>query len=348
MGLFRTILCGSVLSVSSLCAGTLSIDPTPVSTIVNPNEHYTLINSIDFHPKENLFCVTYTQEHRIDLYTIDNSGKTTWVQSLNNPLAKLEQPQHAVFSPDGKRMIVANWTSEAVTFYQRQQDGLFSQKPIAVIPPKELFLYKPHGIAVSPSGKFLAIAYGYTNRYKHAIAIFKFKESGTQYNLISLLMGNELPGIPKGITFSPDESCLLVTFSNKNSLNLYDLSPEGIINPTCRQGIEGQNTKISRPEDVKLSPNGDWCALSNSNQNCVTFYPYDKTTNYITQITPAFTLQNPAAGLSFPHGMAFSPDGAFFLVSNFGPVKSSSVGDVEWDHSLLPDQAKIHIYKVRK
>ena len=73
------------------------------------------------------------------------------------------------------------------------------------------------------------------------------------FELIHMLQGTEeLPGIPKGITFSPDGTCLFVTFSDANSLVVYNLSENKkkiLQNP--RQIIQGKESIISRPEDVK-------------------------------------------------------------------------------------------------
>ena len=75
------------------------IDQVPVAAVHNPGPNYSLINSIDYHPTQNLFCATYTHNNKVILYEINDAGKPEVVQILSNPLARLSEPQHAVFSP---------------------------------------------------------------------------------------------------------------------------------------------------------------------------------------------------------------------------------------------------------
>lgn len=319
----------------------------PLFVITNPCSAYSLINSVDYHPKKNLFCVTYTHGNRVIIYKNDTSGKSKIVQTLSNPLSILSEPQHAIFSPDGKKIIVANWTNQTLTIYQAEENGLFCETPAAIIPsPSSLTNHKPHGIAISPCGNFLAIAYGAASYYGRAIALYQMPKKRKSCELLSVLGTQELPGTPKGITFSPDGTCLLVTFSDANSLVIFDFDKKHrTLLPTPRQTIQGEKTKISRPEDVKITPDGKYCATTNSDQNSVTFYPFDKTSNRITQSTPSYTLQSPEAELCFPHGIAFSPDGAFMVITEFGPINTSSDGDIIWSNTMQPDKSRVSIHR---
>jgi sugar lactone lactonase YvrE len=96
----------------------------------------------------------------------------------------------------------------------------------------------------------------------------------TQVNvkLLDLLQGDEIEtGIPKGIAFSPDGTCLLVTLSETNSVNIYmlDSSMERII-PTPRQILKGISSQLSRPEDIKFTVEGNSFAISNSSKDTIT------------------------------------------------------------------------------
>jgi len=319
-----------------------------VAMVYNPGPNYSLINSVDYHPKQHLFCMTCTQNDMVVIYKINAAGKPEIVQSLSNPLAKLCKPQHAVFSPDGEKIVVANWRNQTLSVYQRTKEEKFQNEPAAIISPSSsLIKHKPHGIAFSPCGKYLAIAYGAATYRGKAIALFKVANDGLNFELSHLLEA-ELPGIPKGITFSPDGTCLLVTFSDINQLVIFNLTQDGkTILPTPQQVIHGDESGISRPEDVKISPCGNYCAVSNSDRDTVTFYPFDKTANLITQCIPCAILQNPDANFHFPHGIAFSPDGAFLLVTEFGQVDLTADGGIVWDHSTRPEQSKINLYDLR-
>lgn len=330
-----------------LCAEPFLIEP--LDEIINPCAKYTLINSVDFHPQKNIFCATFTHGDKVGIYKINSTNTTQLIQILENPIAKLSAPQHAVFSANGEHLIVANWINQSVTIYKIESEELFNPHPIAVIPtPKKLRHCRPHGVACSPCGKFLAIAYGAAYRYGKAIALFSINPESSDCKLITTIQNpNELPGIPKGITFSPDGNCLLVTFSDLNRLTIFDLdAKKEKILPTPRQTIQGQYSAIFRPEDVKISADGKFCAISNSDQHTVTFYPFDKISNKITQLTPCYTLQSPVANFYFPHGIAFSPIGSLLTVTEFGHITITKDGDITWDDSMPPQQAKINLFKI--
>ncbi|HSW87428.1 MAG TPA: YncE family protein [Rhabdochlamydiaceae bacterium] len=332
----------SALFCSGGSATASLIHPIPLTVLPNVDHQYSLINSVDFHPQENLFCATYTHNNKISFYEIDSNHRPYFLQSFHNPEARLSEPQHAVFSPDGNKLAVANWTNQTLNVYHREGNGFFCEKPVSVISsPDILQQCKPHGIAFSPCGNFLAVAYGASNHYERAIALFQSKGSGLE--CVSVLKNTELSGTPKGITFSPDGSCLLVTLCEANSIVIFNIENQAI-SPVPKQTIQGLNTCISRPEDVKLSPDGSYCAVSNSDRDTVTFYPFDQKSNSILQSDPCYVLQNSDAQFHFPHGMAFSSDGSYLLVTQFGHIHTTEEGDISWDSEMLSSEAKVNLY----
>lgn len=323
------------------------IDPVPIAVIKNPCPKYTLINSVEFHPSENFFCATFTQGNRLVLYSIDGRGTIKIQQTLANPFASLSHPQHAVFSQHEEKLIVANWTNQTFTIYLGNGNFFFYQPPTVLASPHSLQKYKPHGIALSPCGNFLAVAYGAAFQFEKGVAVYRIKTLKRDLELVDVLKADEAPyGIPKGITFSPDGSTLLVTFSDTNKLGLFHFDKENQrILRLPRQVIEGPETGICRPEDIKLSPDGKCCAVTNSEQHTVTFYPYDPLQNCLQQSTPIYCLQNPEGELCFPHGLSFSPDGAFLAITQFGSIHVNSDGGLSWDDSINPYEARIQIYR---
>lgn len=325
--------------------GAYAVEINPPLTIRTGCSEYTFINSVDFHPTGNLFCTTYTHCDQVALYQIEAGHQVTLVQKIGNPTARLTKPQHALFSPDGKKLVVVNWDGQELTIYPKKTDRLFSESPEAVIPfPSVLGLHRPHGMAFSPCGNYLAMAFGVTSREKKAIAIFQLFSSNT-IKLICMLE-KELPGIPKGIVFSPDGKAVLVTFSDINAVVVYDLNEKMIIDPVPRQLIQGEETKICRPEDIKITADGSHCAVTNSEQHTVTFYPFDKTRNLIMGSTPSTILKNPEAHLCFPHGIAFSTDGAWMAITQFGPVVTTKKGGFKRLHILKAEDSKVGIYNI--
>lgn len=320
----------------------------PIAIVENPGPKYSLVNSVDYHPSEQLFCITYTHNNKIILYRLNAEGNPEEVQCLSNPSAELSAPQHAAFSPDGKTITVANWDSQTLTIYQRE-GSLFRETPVAVFPQSNFMsTLRPHGITFSPCGNYLAIAYGASINHGRAVALYRVKNDSKHYKFVFMLQNEDLPGIPKGVVFSPDGTCLLVTFSDVHSLvvyNLYENKQRIEIEP--RQVIQGVETKISRPEDVKITADGKLCAVSNSDCSTVTFYPYDAIANRLTQTIPCEVLANPEANFYFPHGIAFSPDGKYMVITQFGLLEASEEGNVLWEPTKPADYSKFNVYRMQ-
>jgi WD40 repeat protein len=336
---FRTIL----VAISGLViANALS----PLIVIPNGDNQYSLLNSIDFHPHLHIVCVTFTHNNKVSLYTIDQNDPPVCIQTLSNPTARLREPQHAIFSLDAQKIVVANWSNSTLNIYLRKNNGLFSEKPATTIPfPSPLRRSKPHGIAFSPCGQYLAMACGAANYIEKGLALFRHQQNDLKW--ISYLRDNEVPGIPKGICFSPDGTHLLVTFSEPSALCIFSIE-NGEIQPTPKQTLQGADTGLSRPEDVKMSPDGTNCAVSNSTRDTVTFYAFDPKANRIIANCPLWTLANPEAQLSFPHGIAFSPDGTYLAITQFGRVQVTPEGDILWPSTLSPQEGTFNLYLLKQ
>ncbi len=319
--------------------------PEPHAIIPNARSTYSLLNSVDFHPKEPIFCVTHTHNNIIRLYRIDNDMHPVLIQTIKGVSAQLKEPQHAVFSPDGKKIVVANWTDRSLNVYLRKNNGLFEKKPIhTVFLPEALHQSKPHGIAFSPSGQYLAVACGASHEFKNGLALFE--NIGYRLKHVDILTHDQLPGIPKGICFSPDGTCLLVTFCEPSGLAIFHFDGKKI-NPLPKQIIQGDHTGLSRPEDIKLMPKRPYCSVSNSDKNTVTFYHFDKSTNTIAD-TPCWSLKNPEAHLTFPHGIAFSAEGSYLAVTQFGHIEVTQEGNIVWKSKFPPQEGAVNIYREKE
>lgn len=327
------------------CVGenNLFIDPVPINVIKPAFKQFSLINSVDFHPYENLFCVTYTHHQSVVIYKINSDGIDI-VQTLTNPQSKLSHPAYAAFCSNGNDIVVANWTNQTFNFHRRESNGMYSHQPVAIIKsPDLLSRHKPHGMSFSPCGNFLAVAYGSTKNHQNAIAIYKIKNRH-QMVLHSALFDKDIAGTPKGIAFAPDGNSLLVTFSDTNSISIFALSQEmKIISPMPYQVIQGEDTCIDRPEEIKISKDGTLCVISNSSKNSLAFYQFDSISNSIVKNEPYYLLQNPEGKLAFPHGIAFSFDGSFMVVTNFGSIKINDNGDISRSHVK---KAQINVYRL--
>lgn len=325
----------------------MSYESRPTDCIVNNSWAYSLINSIAFHPSENLFCAAFSSVSQLINFKVDRFGQARVTQVIKNPEALLDGPQHVVFTRDGQKIVAVNWSSENFTIYQREADQRYATVPVACIPfPTPLQGFKPHGMDVSPSGKLLAVAFGWTSTHPKAIGLFRFDSAGPSMQLLDWIPDDGLVGTPKGIAFSPDESSLLVTYADLNCICIYAIDrATGRINQVPTQVFEGESTRLFRPEDIKVARDGNSITVSNSNADCVSSYAFDSTHNRILQQTPTQELANPDAHLRFPHGIAFSPNGALLVVSQFGPLPVTSNGDIIFGKETPRQQAKINIYR---
>lgn len=320
--------------------------PLAVECITNSSV-YSLINSVDFHPEENLLCATFSTRDLLIIYSISPQGRARVFQKITGIDTALDNPQHAVFSRDGKRIIVSNWHSEKFTIYSRLPDGSYSPAPAKVIEFPENFRgYKPHGSALDSTGGFMAVAFGASARRPRGIGVFRFDSTDNSLHPHGLLLDSCLPGIPKGICFSPDDSHLMVTFSDINCIKLYAFDHlNGAITEAMNHPHQGSDTGLGRPEDIKVSHSKNHVIVSNSGNDTIAFYKFDPASNRIVEQGPAFTLGREQRGFAFPHGLAVSADGRFLAVSQFGTLKTTVDDDIAFDHQTPTRQSKIWIFE---
>lgn len=322
-------------------------EPHPVDCIRSRAKTYSLINSVAFHPSENIFCAAFTTVSQLVIFKIDRFGQARTSQVLKNPQAMLDEPQHVVFSTDGQKIIAVNWNSEIFTIYPRTANGRYAHSPMASIKfPAPLAGFKPHGMDMSRSGKLMVLAFGSTSLRKRGVALFSFDDKTPEIRLLSHIKEEQLPGIPKGVVFSPDGSCVLVTYADANCICVYGFDAlTGQLNPEPLQTFKGEATRLFRPEDIRISHEGDSILVSNSEADRITSYPFDSLHNRITEETPSHALENPIANMQFPHGIALSPDGGLLVVSQFGPLPITSDGNIVFGSKTPRKQARINIYR---
>ncbi len=79
--------------------------------------------------------------------------------------------------------------------------------------------------------------------------------------------------------------------------------------------LEGVESKVCHPEGIAFSPTGDSVAVVNAASDAICFHRrLANDSNY--EITPSFTIEGPDAQLSYPHDVAFSPNGEHLAVAN--------------------------------
>lgn len=332
---YALLFLASCTILFNLSYANVVLTPEPLTWAENPNKSQSFVNSVDFHPAKNLCCVTHTHNHAISLYEIQPDETIRLKQVIKNPKGRLNCPQHAIFSPDGQVLVGVNWIDGTFNLYRLGNLDAYQETPYSKInPPKQLKGFKPHGMAFSPDGNLLGVCYGASTEFPRGIALFeviRLNSSNPQFRLLHLLQTADIyEGVPKGITFSPDGTHLLITLANTDALHVYSLDPlRQTIEMPPTQIISGDETRLSRPEDVKLSADGTAIAVSNSLQDSITLYHFDSETNEILSPKPYQIIENPSASLSVPHGLSFSSDGQYLAVTQFGPVTFKEDGALE-------------------
>jgi len=304
----------------------------PLTSIKSDKTYRTLINSVFFHPNKNLFCVTFTHQQQVGLYQIEMDESVKLVQMLENPTAMFDLPQNAIFSPDGNHLVVVNWVTRDINIYPADSEGFFQNYPQSTIPfHLSECNYRPHGMCFSQDGAYLAVVFGSFEDCPWIVILYRVEDLGSAHPRFipcsSLEKNNNLQGVPKGVAFSPDQSSLVITFVKTNSLGIFPINwEESSINPVPLQEISGPATQLCRPEDIAFSPDGDYCAVSNSSDNTVSFYYFDKLSNRFIGNVPFKIIGGEETPLFFPHGIGFSHDNKYFAITQFGYVEVDAKG----------------------
>jgi DNA-binding beta-propeller fold protein YncE len=297
-----------------------------VATLVTPYLRYALINSVDFHPSGTLLSATYGQNDGVAIYRLDGAKGPRLAQKLRNPWARLSNPQHAAFTPDGRRLVVVNWEDGTLATYACAPDGRLAMRPLEHLPPPEgVATFRPHGISPSRDGRWLAMAYGASTKDGRALLVRRLGEPGMP--VFAMRGAQDLPGVPKGVCFTPDGGHLVASFTHPDTMVVFRLDTERpALEPV--QTVEGTALGIARPEDIRLSPDGTLLAVTNNSGHTISLHGFDPRKVRLEVAPPRAVLGAPDVPLTGPHGVAFSPDGGLLAVSEFGPVRLDTKGDV--------------------
>src|SRR5437764_759051 len=113
-------------------ASHIVVDPIPCAEIKSPCPYYTLVNSVECHPRKNPCCVTYSHSNNVILFNFSNPSSPYIQQKLNNPLSKFRIPQHAIFSADGQSLVIVNWLNQNVNVYHTDTPESYFPYPFAM------------------------------------------------------------------------------------------------------------------------------------------------------------------------------------------------------------------------
>jgi uncharacterized repeat protein (TIGR01451 family) len=124
-----------------------------------------------------------------------------------------------------------------------------------------------------------------------------------------------------GIAITPDGGHLYVTNdAGQNSLSQYAVSPStgGLTALTPATVAVSVASTSANPEDVTVDPTGRWLYSANPFGPSLSQLRIDPTTGALTLVNEFTSSVSPALTLTFPTGVAFSPDGKSLYVTDYG------------------------------
>jgi 6-phosphogluconolactonase (cycloisomerase 2 family) len=305
----------------------LSPSRVPDFCIKNVHNDFGVIPGIDFHPSGKMFAATYLGNYAVLLYSMEK-GTPQLRQFLKNPEAQLSLPHGIVFHPSGNFLVVSQYGNHTLTVYTYDPKMKFlSSQPKSVFTfPSHFNVHNSHGLAFSPAGDCLAITFCDCDKrkgYEEKIVLFPFDiQSGTiKAEPFDVVIGTqEAPlGNPKGIVFSPDGRFMIVTMCDSDCLYVYSVDKENYhVNPKPHHIIKNPEAQLARAEDIKFSPDGNYLVVTNTDENMLTVYAFNKSSGKISPSAPVFVFKNPESQLAYPHGISFSPNGKYLAVTHYG------------------------------
>lgn len=311
---------------------TLTANSSPRQIVNFPFDEIGISPGVEFHPFKNMVAASFWGMDAIVVFSIDSEGCLHPVQMMADSVSMLGRPHSIVFSPLGTKMWVNNYGRNTINVYNVPLTGnVVEERPLRVFQaPPSLRTEYPHSLAMSSDGGCLACAYCDSKNRGNKLVLYRVltEPDHIELEVASVVEGADIgwPN-PKGISFTPDDLGLVVTMSSENTLMLFDIDPVSTrIDPEPLQTLRNPEARLSRPEEARFSPDGRFCAVSNSTADTLTFYEYDRKKRSFLSPNPVFSLENPEAKLHFPHGIAFSPDGRSLAVSDYGFYKD----DAKW------------------
>lgn len=135
-------------------------------------------------------------------------------------------------------------------------------------------LYRPEGVAFSPSGDYVATANLFAN------SIMFYRREGISGSIYKTTPAYSIQGVksklhlPHDLSFSPDGRHLAVANRQANSITIYAKNQKGTFRSQPIAIIQGQFSELSTPSSVRYSPEGNILAVANTESHTITFYRY--------------------------------------------------------------------------
>ncbi|MBM3201026.1 MAG: hypothetical protein FJZ56_01290 [Chlamydiae bacterium] len=176
-----------------------------------------------------------------------------------------------------------------------------------------------HGIAFSPSGRYLA-----ATMIDSPSCVFIFDLAHKNYKKCHIIENTIEPLYPKGISFSCDETYLAICYADRVGLEenrfprseihiheFHQKKGEANEKPCSIFSLDGAGI-----ETIKFHPSGSYLLFSDQVLHTIGYIDFDRKngslSNYKNLIEPG------SFDITFPHGLACSHDKKYLAVSSYG------------------------------
>ena len=238
-------------------------------------------------------------------YTVD--AKTGELTRLDQSTSGGAGPCHCVVSPDGSKLLVANYSGGSWKLFDLAADGKFAGGAFTQLEgsgPNKARQDKPHGHcgAFAPDGKsFYVVDLGTDHVWRYPT-----ETTADKFEPIALPPGSG----PRHIALDPAGGLAFVCGELDSTANVVKLSHGS--KPAVVQSLStlpgGKPVKGNSTAEVVRHPSGKFVYVSNRGHNSIAAFGWDG-----QKLTP---LGHATAGIKVPRNFNLSPCGEWLLVAN--------------------------------
>lgn len=284
---------------------------------------------IPFADAEDLLYVTNQGEAMVSVIDMEANQVVRTVDLTEHGFPRHALPHHVAVEPDGSYWYVSLIAGNAVLKFDRANNlvgqveiewpGLLALDPnsdllfvgrsmASVDPPRrlgvirrsemsleeiEMFLPRPHGLAVDPGGSSVFVSSLAVNQ----LAVVDPVEQSTELAPIE----GERPHVLIHFAISPDGTSMVATSEITSKLFVFDLERAPDMTPVDEIDVP------MAPWHPVFTPDGRWVYFGNNWDNSVTVVDMD---------TRAVARVIRGDGIAQPHGSAVSPDGSYVYIAS--------------------------------
>lgn len=238
--------------------------------------------------------------------------------------AAVASPAGLVVTQDGRWLFVASQTGGTVSAFdlgaEKPDDLARSVGSLDVAGASVL-----HGMAIDPEGTHILVT---SIGGDGGIWVARRVDDGSDpvaLDIVSFTENEHSPLKPKSVAITPDGRFVVVALGanvarrrNRPSRGRLEIrrfdSRTGTIGDVVATSLGVVELLV--PESVAISPDGDAVLVTDQADDKAVVLSFDPETGRLGEVT--HRIGRAAGGLSFPHGCAFSPDGRWIAVTNYG------------------------------